>query len=337
MNQHTNDIEELEGPFEQIAGALAAAGGSSSSNGCSVSFTVTGSLVDEYPIKSYACILQIELTGLDEAETTFELTTTPVGSNPQNEIGTQVWKWRRSADDKLKIEALPVWYGSAPDNLCYGYKAPYDLKLKATSPKGACESQNVRVEVTLPTENAGGVATADWNGAGPNGDAYGLSDAIPVQGIPGQFKCFATIYGWTPTVTAERFDLTSQYRDLVQKEEEYHTQQFKGQVSFENGGSQDLWTVDGVKWWLYYAGTQPIPFYGNSAEEARANARQAMDAAVSKEEDFCQKLSDKRVAFREYAAKKAIGIKEAYTFPCAYPKWKNMTFPPYPQKHPAHE
>lgn len=331
-----NDIEELEEPFEQIAGILSPTVESSSSSGCSVSFTVTGSLEDQYPLKNYACIIQIELTGLDKDETTFELTASPTGANRQNAIGNQEWKTKHVADEKLTIYAIPVWYGSAPDNLCYGYEAPYDLTIKATSPKGTCVSPTVKVKVTLP-DFGGGIATANWQGAGPEGKIYVLSDPTPVPGISDHFQCFATLYGWTLTVHTERFDLTSQYRDLFQKEEEYHAQQFKGEVGFEQGGCKDLWSIDGIKWWLSYVGVQPIKFYGNSAQEARDNANKAVMDAVTKENRFCLDLLDKRGPLMEYAAKKAVGFKEAYTFPCAYPEWKNITFPPYPQKHPAYE
>ena len=91
---------------------------------------------------------------------------------------------------------------------------------------------------------------------------------------------------------------------MISKEENYHVQQIKGVVSFEQGGCGDLWTVDGVKWWISYVGSaSSIPYYGNTADEAKNNANNSIMQALTTEDNVCNDLYKKRRALMESRAK----------------------------------
>jgi len=331
----SDDIEEREGPFEQIAGAADSNAGSSSSDTCSVSFTVAGSLEDHSGAGNYDCVIEIQLTGCNPEDVSFEVTATAVAPNPQNAAGTSEWKFKRDPTDKLRINAMPRWYGSPPNNLCHGYAAPFDLSIKATCPKCVCYSEKKRVQVTLPDASES-EAKIDLVGLGPGGAVYEIADPFPVPGIPDHYKCFLILHGWRKNSSVTLDDHLSQYRDMLRKEEEYHIKQFKGDVSFEEGGCGDLWTVQGLKWWLNYEGTPGIPYYGSTADIAKATAQTAVDQAIAQENKTCKDLFSKRHCLIETMAKKYAGFKEAWTIKCAYDECANSHFPPYPAKHPAY-
>ncbi len=336
MSTTENDIEELEGPFEQIAGALSNEGEGSSSSTCSVSIKVVGPLVDQSGTGNLRCVIQVTLTGCDPKEASYSLTTKPTAPNPQNLAGTTAWKFKTDALDATVINAGPIWYGSGPDNLCYQYKAPYELTLTASCPNCTCKSEPIQVEVTLPDQSSS-IASFRLEGAGPKGEVFTVSDPFAVSGIPNSYKCFATLYGWRKVSTVIINDHISQYRDLIKQEEVYHTKQFEGKVDFDHGAIDDFYTLVGIKWWLSYAGSSVIPYYGNTAAEASKNAFDAVIAAVTKENKFCDDLYPvERRPYLEFTAKKAVGFKEAWTFPCAYPEYKNLTYPPNPKRHPAY-
>lgn len=209
MNPH-NDIAELEGLFEQIAG-MAATSGSSSSSTCSVSIKVVGPLEDHSGTGNLDCVIQVFLSGCDPKYVSYSFNAVPTDPKPQNAAGTTDWNYQRDLSDNTVVNAGPLWYGSAPDNLCYGYAAPYDVTLTVTCPHGTCQSEPVHVKVTLPSFNDS-AASFELDGAGPSGEVYTLSEPFAVPGISSWYKCFATVYGWKKRVTMQT-DHISQYRE----------------------------------------------------------------------------------------------------------------------------
>ena len=310
---------------------------SSSSSGCSISFIILGPLEDQRGIiGNKDCLIQVYLTGCDPNEASITFSAVPAAQNPQNLLGHTNWEIEVSEPLSLVYKAAPVWYGSAPNNICHGYIAPFDVSVVATCPHGTCSYGPVRAQVTLPDASESQAVVSLNEGAGPNGEVLKITDPIPVPGISDHYKCFLQIYGWARVPSVKITDHVSQYRGLIREEENYHVRQFLGQVPFEQGGCGDLWTRDGIRWWLGAPGTSPLPYFGNTPEEAvQAAATAGMQAATH--EDFVSgQLFAQRHCLIELRAKEFVGFKEAWTLPCAYPPCASAHFPPYPARHPAY-
>ena len=207
---------------------------SSSSSGCSISFIILGPLEDRRGVDGNKdCLIQVYLAGCDPNDTNITFSAVPVAPNPQNKLGHTNWEIEASEPLSLVYKAAPVWYGSAPNNLCHGYPAPFHVSVVATCPHGTCSFGPVRALVTLPDASESQAVVSLNEGLGPNGEVLTITDPIPVPGISNHYKCFLQLYGWVRIPTVTITDHVSQYRGLIREEEAYHVKQFLGQVSFE--------------------------------------------------------------------------------------------------------
>ena len=163
MNQHTNDIAELEGPFEQIAGVAASAGGSSGSiHPTTVELTIDNPSIDYKKINlSNMTQLPVLEKKIDKLKSLQEQLTAlqSQGLNPSNyQQATDLLQ--QVSDLQLEIKGISTELTEAS-----GQQTPDPVQLTVTCNKSKMKfkitvtSTNVRARPGNPTDSLGALST----------------------------------------------------------------------------------------------------------------------------------------------------------------------------------
>jgi hypothetical protein len=291
---------------------------SSSSHTCGILIDVAGTLQDSQGNQARNITISLILIGCRAEEASASIQITQLAPNPQNERNSPLWTIDpvQTADGQFQWTAVPTWYGSGPNGLCYGYGAPFRITAYVACPHCTCYDTK-DVVVTLPHFNDEMLPSYTFGN---------LVQYLPPEYMPsiGLYRAGILVGDFTKQGQVNQGDHISQYRDKIRIEENFHHNQWlwpdgtEGSEQREKGGCGDLYTGTGLRYWLGYVGSAPLYFYGNTAAEAEEAALAAVEAAFTSELDASQTLFDQRECHRELKAKQQAGFREAYTLACTY-------------------
>ena len=217
------------------------------------------------------------------------------------------------------------WYGVLPERECYSYRHPYEFKLMC---EGRCILAK-RYPVRWPERNA----YAYWSYPSTNGTHPGEArhyhsaseDFWYCEIVFEEFEKDAGLIMTEPSETDELFTWTGQYARQIREEEEFHLKQDRGEVSSEQGGQGDCFTVRGIKYFIAEQAstnaniaTSTWIVKGATEAEAVRNSEQVIAAALAREIAVSRTIWEADRGFRELTVKEHVDYNAAYRYHCTY-------------------
>lgn len=247
----------------------------------------------------------------------------PRAPSPQNSLGTAEMSFQILS---VYIEKA-VWYGSSPDQLYYDYVAEHDViaDLEVTCTDVGAARCMARTGL--------GVRLRDY-GPAPNDIPHFQKGFLSHYEVMGAFPVvYVRITGSTIISKAGQIlnmhFATSQYHDMIYREEATHENQWHGVITNMAGGLppfhdgdlplleanviQEMVAFGGA----YDAANQTVQFVGRTL----AYVREIVNDALRHEFERVKECTESwgRRCLKEKTAKEWVGWREAYTYRCAYP------------------
>ena len=289
----------------------------------------------------YEATITLILEGADPSEFEIEITASvPEGIQPQNEIGHTNHTISQDGDNtSWKIEK-GIWYGSDGRLCVTDENATYDLKLTATyQGKKIVKESSMKVRLDDDATNEAYYTT------NPPTGVWGHDSNSQNNGVYYERYKITGYMKWAYATA----DSQNQYKAKLSAEEEYHKQQLEGDLSFEEGGTTDTYTVKGFDYFMdQLIQDEPLvtrvqiseglwEFSGDDFDWVWSTAEHRFAQAESEEMLKSIEIhnSNIRKCYRELKAKEHADYKEAYTYrSCTY-KWCMENPNPNAKKHPA--
>lgn len=245
--------------------------------------------------------------------------------NHDNKFDVEI---EHKAGNLWKTKDKVLWYGVKPDRECWFYSHAYVFSLKCHGDEVVSKKYKVRWPETRYWAHPG-VMT--------------VNHTVPMQAVPYEsmkekyyyckidFKCFKKERGLIyskPSATGRLFDCTSQYRAEIEKEENFHLDQFLGAVPRSQGGLDDCYTTNGIKYFISqqakkneHIAVSTWIVTGSTPSVAKALAEEVIRVAISQEivESLYIETNEQRKAFSEFKAKEHAGYNAAWRYHhCTY-------------------
>ena len=247
-----------------------------------------------------------------------------------NHVGTTAVELRQVAGDAFKWWAPKVyWYGKAPtgsepEYCCWQNRFGYQFVLVATAQSGAASVIRKRYKAGIKDPKAE-VGDVEKSGSGTTLlDPTSVGGPWTINGVRYPFRCEVKL-GRIRISQSIQMDTDCQYQAMILAEERYHMKQNAGEVDLYHGGLVDLFSPERIKANLppgfhEDSGTHQLFYYEGTAIRAREEAQRKIENTENSvfEEDLGAFWRDSRRAYIEYAAKKAVGFKEAFRYHCSY-------------------
>jgi hypothetical protein len=271
-------------------------------------------------------VATIQVEGIkDPSDISFKFTAKPVETGAIiNKMGTVINFTQ--TENPLVFETSKIyWYGVNPDHCCYGYTHEYSFVLTMN---GCCSITN-KYSVGMPIENPGMVKDM----------MISNSTVKPPEAVPGVanfYRCEIAFEDFTKKGKTRNLPTTDQYADEIAKEENRHVEQWQGSVSEAEGGSTDLYTAKGTKWWIGWIGGGPWYVYGATAEAALTAAQEKLDRAEETEMEISKNINLQDKGFIELKAKEFAGYNAAWKYHCCYERADGWGPNPVNHHHPAY-
>lgn len=229
------------------------------------------------------------------------------GGNPVNKAGTDMRFTRQSALE-FYVEKT-YWYGLDKPNCCYLNSFPYEVKLFE------------RLEGLVATDEV----TVGWPDEHPEAKVYPKFPEcqVPIIEDGARYKAIVDLPQFVRVIAPfDKDSVTDQYREETIKEEEYHVKQFTGNVSWEEGGEPDIYSVNKVCERLT-AGSNLTngviySYEGESKSAFTERVRKELQAEVDEEVRISQEVLDANLWYRELKAKTHAGYNAAWKYHCTY-------------------
>lgn len=262
----------------------------------------------------------ISVEGLDDPSVlAFSFDATPVETgNLINKMGTAI-SFTPTADPLVWRTSKTYWYGVLPDRCCYFNHHAYEFVLTID---GACSVVN-EYAVGWPDEDPEMQGTVHW----PSTTV--IHDAELVPGFTNWYRCLIVFGDFPKSTKITGIPTTCQYAEEMAKEEEYHEKQWMGQVNENQGGQGDCFTAKGIKWMINWVGEGPWYTYGDTPEEARAEAENKVTYGQQTEWDESGPITEADNGYVELKAKEYVGWNAAYKYHCTY----EQEYGPNPVNH----
>lgn len=238
----------------------------------------------------------------------FALSSKPVEtSGIVNKVGCGTGITFYKTVDPLKWTTSKIyWYGTLPGHCCfnnhfeYKFTAALDLKCIVTN----------TYAMTMPEQDPGYIPQFQTKAS--------IGTPEPVTGEPNLWRCSFTFEDAHKTGFFIGLPTTDQYASEVMKEETYHESQWKATVPTSEGGSGDLYTAKGCRYWLAQAGMNQYYATGSSSAAALQNARTAVSLGIQTENEKAYIIWDTSLGLREVKAKAQAGYNAAWMYHCMY-------------------
>ena len=218
-----------------------------------------------------------------------------------------------------------LWYGKNPVDAgerrcCWRYPAPFEARMRMTV-DNACSSVTNACTVGMQYEHDRAIVS--WI------PRYNIGEAEQDPNNSARIRCKISIDGFAVSAHSE-VHATNQYREAIEREENYHVKQFTHEVPIEQGGTADLWTSAGILKQMQtvfsvsvFDGTYYYLF-GKLSEASdvrtlRRNADNAVRSAAEREEKNSRFFFERyRKGLTETKAKEYAGYNAAFLFHCTY-------------------
>jgi len=227
--------------------------------------------------------------------------------------------------DPLIWTTSPIyWYGTLPGHCCYTNHFAYTFTAALDSKCIVAKDY----KMTMPNERPVMVPQPPKRKS-TRGDA--------VLGQNNRWRCNIEFRDFEKTALIMGLPTTDQYVEETEKEETFHKGQWEGTVPTSEGGTGDLYTATGCKYWFGKQDDDQYYGEGATAEEAENNATYLMSIACFKEETQSRSIWSKdSFAFIEVGAKKHAGFNAAWMYHCMYEEKYGQAEKQVNYSHPAH-
>ena len=234
--------------------------------------------------------------------------------------GGSILKWKTTRT---------YWYGLAPAKCCWSNSHAYKFEMTVN---GCCKTSHV-YSVGMPKGNAS--VSADF-------ERYSKTIIYApepfLQGINRFYLCNVQYGDFIKTYEIHGLPSTDQYAEEAEKEENYHVQQWLGQVPSDQGGQGDILTGQGIKWFAKSKiGASDYVLHGDYFTAARM-VREAVDYGEKEEAALSMRsIWERDRGFVEVKAKEHAGYNAAFKYHCTYEDEYGPAHQQINHVHPAYQ
>ncbi|MCA1809705.1 MAG: hypothetical protein LC725_09700 [Lentisphaerae bacterium] len=244
----------------------------------------------------------------DPSALSFQLAANPVETgNLINNGGTSI-SFTPTDNPLMWRTSKLYWYGKLPDNCCWSNRYEYNFALTVN---GSHTVSN-RYAMDWPDEDPKMNGTVKW----PSTTVINEPELVP--GFTNYYRCLIEFGDFPKQTQIIGIPTTCQYATEIANEEEYHALQWMGEVGVEQGGQGDCFTAKGLKWWIGWVGEGPWYTYGNTPEEALADAIIRVSTGQDEEWNKSEEIILADHGFVELKAKEYVNYNAAFKYHCTY-------------------
>jgi len=244
-------------------------------------------------------------------------------SNIVNKYGTDI-TFTPTANNLIFQTSKIYWYGVLPDAECHRYTYSYHFSLSVLGMDTPIYC-NRHYFVYIPndgSELSGHILdpyTGLVNDNGARSYSY-VTTPISTGDTNHPFRC-EIIFSDFQKFYSVYVSAIHQYKEEVEREEQYHKKQWMGEVSSDNGGQADCYTGTGIKYFMEtYRNIPCVPcyIYGNTASDAYEGAFALLLECEAIERDVSNLITKLDTGFIEFKAKQHVGYNAAFRYHCTY-------------------